>query len=96
VGIDFQEGSMLTLIAYDHHHWHHGGPWFLFIPLFWIAMFAIVCWALGRHRWRHHPAHWAQVADARAVLDLRYARGEIGTDEYQERLNQLGTPGAGA
>ena len=33
---------------------------------------------------------------AREVLDERYARGELTTDEYRERLRALGGPGSAA
>jgi uncharacterized membrane protein len=41
------------------------------------------------HR-RGRPGPWAAAApDPRAILAERYARGEIGHDEYRERLGHL-------
>ena len=33
--------------------------------------------------------HGAQDPDARAILDARFARGEIDTDDYRQRRNVL-------
>jgi putative membrane protein len=68
------------------HHW-----WFLFFPLFWLVAFALVfrfviarrapgCWGRGD---RPGPAR------AQGILAERYARGEIGDDEYRTRLERL-------
>ena len=61
------------------------GPWFLLIPLFWIALFAILFAIFGR-RWRRRsdPARQAEV-----TLAERYAKGDIDETEYRARLEVL-------
>ena len=41
------------------------------------------------------PGGSATRSRARAVLDERYARGDLTTEEYRERLTALGEGGAG-
>jgi putative membrane protein len=60
-----------------------GGPWFLFFPLFWIAVFVGAFFLFRR---RHD--RWA-IHSGESVLAERYARGEISADEYRQRLNVL-------
>ncbi|MGH8876818.1 MAG: SHOCT domain-containing protein [Stackebrandtia sp.] len=68
--------------------WMHdgggGGPWFLLVPLFWIAVVVAII-AIARRRggpWhRHHGAE--------GVLRERYARGEVTEEEFRERLQVL-------
>lgn len=68
--------------------WHHGGggPWFLLIPLFWIAVVIAVIVIVRR---RNGP--WQRNRGAEGVLRERYARGEIAAEEYHERLEVLRT-----
>ena len=61
----------------------HGGPWFLFFPLLWIALFVGAFFLFRRRR-----DHW-QSHSAVEVLGERYAKGEISADEYQQRLGVL-------
>jgi putative membrane protein len=63
--------------------WGGGGPWFLFFPLLWIALFvgAFFLFRGRRDRWRTHSAE--------TVLAERYAKGEISADEYRQRLDVL-------
>jgi putative membrane protein len=66
--------------------WGHGGWWPIF-PLLWLLFFGVVIFALFRSRrgW----ARWHAGQSAEGVLGERYARGEIGEDEYRERLTVL-------
>ena len=65
-----------------------GGPWFLFFPLVWIALFAGVLLFFRRRgeRWHSHSA--------REILSERYARGEISADEYRQAFDVLCREGA--
>jgi uncharacterized membrane protein len=70
--------------------WHHHG-WFLLwplIPLFWIGVLLLfarfVVWR-GRPPWSRRYAG----PDPQAILAERYARGEIGLEEYRERRGNL-------
>ena len=82
--------------------WMLGGGWgmMLLVALFWIAVIALVIWAVYRfaHRRRGYrgeisPGH----ATPEEILDQRYARGDIERDEYlrmREELRPGGEPDA--
>jgi putative membrane protein len=61
----------------------HGGPWFLFFPLFWIALL-VGAWFLFRRR-----DDRGRGRSAEEILGERYARGEITAEEYRERREVL-------
>ena len=78
-----------------------GGPWgfgwwFLLIPLFWIALFAILFAIFGR-RWRraaaggygYGPYGRTPARQAETTLAERYAKGDIDETEYRARLEVL-------
>lgn len=69
------------------HDWWGGwavGPWWVIFPLLWIALIGTVVWLLARKRERsslsERPAE---------ILAARYARGEIDTDEYRRRMDEI-------
>ncbi len=75
---------MVTSLLAHVHGWGWGygpGPWILLFPLFWFTLFFLVFWRFRRGPW----GPWRGVDSGRAVLDERYARGEITADEYRER-----------
>ncbi len=65
-----------------------GGPgsWWIVFPLLWLVLGTIAVVAIFRFRgaWRRPVG-----ASAEDVLSERYARGQIGEDEYRERLAVL-------
>ena len=67
-----------------------GGMWVwgLLMMLFFIAAVGLVVWAVVRGG---YPAAPTAVAGdrARAILAERFARGELDTEEYHERLDAL-------
>jgi putative membrane protein len=77
---------------------HAGGPWaggfgwfFLLIPLFWIALFAVLFAVARRARWAGggHPG-WAQpTRSAESSLAERFAQGDIDEKDYRARLEVL-------
>jgi putative membrane protein len=77
---------------------HAGAPWgagfgwfFLLVPLFWIALFAVLFAVARRARWAGggHPG-WAQPArSAESSLAERFAQGDIDEQEYRARLEVL-------
>ncbi|MFE1663177.1 hypothetical protein [Microbacterium sp. P02] len=81
---------------------HFGGPagfapWlFLLIPLFWIAVFAILFAVFGR-RWRRAAAangggpggRLSPVRRAETTLAERFAQGDIDEVEYRARLEVI-------
>ena len=78
---------MLTVLASNDHGWFWFWP---LIPLFWILLFFLF---FRSFFWRGRRGAWGPyrqaVPDARAILAERYARGEIGIEEYRERLSNL-------
>ncbi|MEV4614614.1 SHOCT domain-containing protein [Kitasatospora sp. NPDC049258] len=80
---------MYTLLAETDGHWP--GPWILLVPLFWLAVVAVVVTVARRAgRLRH-------CGDAPlAVLGRRYAEGEIDVDEYRTRRAVLTERSPGA
>lgn len=93
--------SSMTLLATPAHGWgwgHGGGPgfWWPLIPLVWVALVGTVVWFVARRPHTHQAAGsgpnvsgQAPAQNARQILAERYARGEISTEEYQERLTNL-------
>lgn len=98
--------SLTTLVfTHAAWHGGMWGPWvggwggfglgWLFGPIFslvWLAVIAFVVWLV----WRNRGAGWGRwsavsaTQRARDILAERYARGEISTEEYRDRLEQLG------
>lgn len=67
--------------------WGYGGMGMIFMALFWFGVVALVVWGIrstGDTRVR-------QDSSTRAVemLEQRYARGDIDTDEFQRRRAEL-------
>lgn len=73
---------------------------FIGMILFWavlvVAVVALVRYlGRGRQQGPTPPAAHGQSPTAEQVLAERFARGEIDTDEYRQRLDVLHTPGRG-
>jgi putative membrane protein len=83
-----------VLVVFGGDGWRHGwGPgggwgwlWGLIVVLGWLAVIATVGWFVVRSA---RPGQRAGVDRARDVLAERYARGELSTEEYRERLEQF-------
>ncbi|MFZ6993856.1 hypothetical protein ACO0E1_18375 [Curtobacterium sp. RRHDQ66] len=76
---------MLTTLATAAPYWHGGGfPFFVF-PAFFFFAFLVVFLVFGVLR----RGSWRALSDARSVLADRFARGEIGAEEYRARLSEL-------
>lgn len=79
---------------FGHMGWGNGGWWMMIIwaPIVFIGLVALVIWAVrstsspprGRDDDLANP-----LDGARRILAERYARGELDSDEYQERLEHL-------
>jgi putative membrane protein len=76
--------------GWRQHGWGPGSGWaWLWGPivlLLWVALIATVVWFVVRSA---RPGERSGVERAREVLAERYARGELTTEEYRERLEQL-------
>jgi len=56
--------------------------------LFWLGVAGLVVWLVIRYA-RPQPTGGGGTEAARRVLAERYARGELDTDEYNHRLQNL-------
>jgi putative membrane protein len=73
-------GASLALLA------NRGDGWWPLWLLLWLAIIAVGVWFLWR-RWGKPPRE--HLDRAREILAERYAKGELASDEYRERLEQL-------
>ncbi|MEU8251557.1 SHOCT domain-containing protein [Nonomuraea sp. NPDC048916] len=76
------------------HMWGNGFGWLWggFMMLVWIGLIALVVWLVARAvsgTRTGPPPERTGTERARDVLAERYARGEISTEEYQDRLTHL-------
>jgi uncharacterized membrane protein len=75
-----------------HEVGYNGGPEAV-ISILAILVLAVVGVALVRHFFGSGKHHMCGTcgghADAQSILDERYAKGEIGTEDYQERTKIL-------
>lgn len=74
--------------------WAGAGFWGMGVMVvFWGALIAIVVWALARFT-RTEQVVGAPLESARALLDRRFATGEIDAAEYAARRRALDAPSA--
>jgi putative membrane protein len=70
--------------------------WGTAMVLFWVIVIGAAAWLVARavapHRAHTPGSGTAGLEHAREILAERYARGEIGTEEYEERLAKLRGP----
>jgi putative membrane protein len=64
----------------------HG--WWPIWPLLWVAVIGTVVWLLLRRR-RAADGPTDESGRAKEILAERFARGEITSEEYRERLDHL-------
>lgn len=84
---------LLTAPAVVAHAGFGFFPFFLLVPLFWIAVIVLLAVLLGRRR-RRWAAYgpwggWQQGRSAEATLAERFANGDIDEVEYRARLEVL-------
>jgi putative membrane protein len=76
----------LALLASGWGPGAHVGGWIWpIIPLVWVAVMGVLAWRGPLPR----PTPPDPLDRAREVLAERYARGDLTTDEYRERHNNL-------
>jgi putative membrane protein len=74
-----------ALLADHRDGWGHG--WWPLWPILWLAVIVAVVWFLSRQ--------WGKPRGggpdrAKEILAERFARGEISSEEYRQRLAELG------
>jgi putative membrane protein len=72
---------MLTTTTILADSWHHDHAWWPLLWLFWLIVIGLVVFLFVRRGRRR--------VGAEEILAERYARGEIGAEEYRERLANL-------
>ena len=86
---------MVAPVAYALADWHDrmmdgggGAHWWVwgFMMLLMLGIVALVVWLIVRSTHIHGPG---QSSSAREILSERFARGEIGAEEYHDRLSKL-------
>ena len=75
--------------AYGMHHW----MWFMWFPfgglwslLIFVLIVRAIFWPRSYRHWRYRYGMQGSALD---LLEQRYARGEIGRDEYLEKKRDL-------
>lgn len=68
-------------MMWDGWGWH-----WLWMLGWWALIIGLIAWAVTRIA----PSGPQRGSDARAILDERYARGELDDDEYRRRRTELG------
>jgi putative membrane protein len=78
----------ITTRAAEHPGWAGGwgGPWWLLFPLIGALLLGSLIWLLARRR---DPVSGQPTNHAVEILAARYARGEIDTEEYRRRLDEI-------
>jgi uncharacterized membrane protein len=85
-------GRALQMYGPGYHHDHVNHPWlWLVAMLMVVAAIGVLTWALvrGSRPAYHGPAPGAVSDPAVETLRMRFARGEIESDEYATRSAQL-------
>jgi putative membrane protein len=82
---------LATVLAqrFDHDDHMGGGGWWLWGMLMMIVVLAaigVVVWLIVRSE---HTGGGGTTRSPRDILNDRYARGEIDTEEYEERISKL-------
>jgi putative membrane protein len=82
-------GLIVDHLPYDHHGWGDNDGWgwigMFFFMFLWVAAVALFIWALVNRS----PAVPVPGDRPREILAERYAKGELTTEEYHERLEAL-------
>ena len=74
-----------------------GGGWWWFMPVFMVLFWGLVIWGVvalvqGLSRSEGSGKESDQQDSALEILNRRYASGEIGKEEYEEKKRDLGQP----
>jgi putative membrane protein len=77
---------MQTLLQATTLLGEHRDGWWPLWPLLWLAVLVGVVWFLSR-QWR--KPHGGGLDRAKEILAERFARGELSSEEYRQRLAEL-------
>lgn len=68
-----------------------GWGWMMLMPLLWIALIAVIVWAVVRVAGRpaDRPADLPRRETPQEILDRRFASGEIDADAYNQARDRL-------
>ncbi len=66
-----------------------------FMVIFWASLIGLAVWVIARMT-RKEQTHPAVLEPARAILDRRFASGEIDAQAYAEARRVLDSPGSAA
>ena len=76
-----------TTVLADNDHWDGPGPWWPIFPILWLLVVVGLFFVFARFGWRRR--WYAGTHSGESRLAERYAAGEIGEQEYRERLAVL-------
>ena len=92
--------SVIAAVLADTHGWDGhmgwGGGWWMLLwgTLMMAGLVVLVVWLIrttaGGDTGAHGSGSDDPLASARRILAERYARGELSSEEYRERLDHLG------
>ncbi|WP_230411894.1 SHOCT domain-containing protein [Denitromonas iodatirespirans] len=71
--------------------WGHMGAGMIFMAVFWILVIVFVVMLVARLLRPRASNDTAQAPTVQDVLKRRYAAGEIGRDEYEQKMRDIGT-----
>ena len=75
-------------------HMGWGGGWWMVIwgTLMMVGLVVLIVWLVRNTGWSGSAGTSGEdpLASARRILGERYARGELSTEEYRDRVEQLG------
>lgn len=74
------------MYGYDHGGWMFGGG--LVMLLVWLVPIALLVWLVSA--WVKHSGTASTEKAALDILKERYARGEIGRDEFEQKKHDIG------
>lgn len=74
------------MYGFDHGGWMFGGG--LVMLLVWLVPIALVLWLVSS--WVKRPGQGPSEKTALDILKERYARGEIGQDEFEKKKRDIG------
>jgi putative membrane protein len=87
LGYNESKGGYAMMWGWDNGAWQ-GGWWMAGMMVFWIAVIGIGIWLIVRltdRRGEQNP----KTESARAILDRRFASGELNAEQYAEARRLL-------